>query len=81
MVLPRHIDATREPIVEACQGCERINLEGDITYCKAYVRPAFWWSNGRYCPLAIHFKLETEKATGKVNPLKASKRAAGKKKK
>lgn len=77
MALPRHIDPTREPIVEACQGCERVNIEGEITFCQAYVRPAYWWDYGRYCPLATHFKLEVKK-DAKVNPLKASKRSAKK---
>jgi hypothetical protein len=79
MTLPKHIDATREPIVESCVGCNRVNVEGEVSYCKAYVRPAAWWKHGRYCPLASHFKIEAGKSA-KVNPLKASKRASGKKK-
>jgi len=74
MALPKHIDATREPIVESCAGCERVSVEGEVTFCKAYVKPESWWRHGRYCPLATHVKLEVQKAA-KVNPLKASKRA------
>jgi len=78
MAFPRHIDATREPIVESCVGCTRVNQEGEVTYCQAYVRPEKWWMHGRYCPLATHFKLAAAKEA-KVNPLKASKRSSKKK--
>lgn len=79
MAIPKYIDSTREPIVESCVGCDRVNLEGEVSFCKAYMKPAYWWSCGRYCPLASHFKVETEKEA-KINPLKASKRASRKKK-
>jgi hypothetical protein len=75
-----------EPIHENCKGCARV-VEATQT-CSAYEKPKYKWETREgialvagkmlYCPLATHFKLEVEK-TGKVNPLKASKRAAGKK--
>ena len=74
MAFPRHIDATREPIVESCEGCDHVRPEGEVKFCVSYVRPAYWWDSGRYCPRATHFKLEVQKEA-KVNPLKASKRS------
>jgi len=65
-----------EPIVENCNGCERIvEFEGE-KYCSSYPRPAAKWRNGA-CNFATHVKATIDK-TGKVklNPLKASKRAA-----
>ncbi|GAB6887681.1 PxxKW family cysteine-rich protein [Desulfothermus okinawensis JCM 13304] len=65
-----------EPIVENCEGCERVvEFEGE-KYCASYPRPQAKWRNGA-CNFATHVKAEIDKA-GKVklNPLKASKRAA-----
>ncbi len=65
-----------EPIVENCIGCERIvEFEGE-KYCSSYPRPAIKWKNGA-CNFATHVKASIDKAGQvKLNPLKASKRAA-----
>jgi hypothetical protein len=66
-------------IVEACDGCERV-AESEIgTVCKDYPAPAKKWANG-LCNFATHQKVKIENVETKVNPLKASKRAASAKK-
>lgn len=62
------------PCVEQCEGCERVReFEGE-KYCSSYPDPASKWAGGR-CNFATHVKAE-EGGHAKVNPLKASKRAA-----
>lgn len=62
------------PCVEQCTGCERVREFDTQVFCSSYPNPASKWSGGR-CNFATHMKTETtDKA--KVNPLKASKRAA-----
>ena len=62
------------PIIDKCEGCDRIReFEGE-NFCSSYASPASKWSGGR-CNFATHIKTESGKAA-KVNPLKASKRAA-----
>lgn len=60
--------------VEQCAGCERAASFEEQQYCSAYPNPARKWAAGR-CNFATHFKTESAKSA-KVNPLKASKRAA-----
>jgi len=45
------------PIVEQCEGCEKI----ENGYCKAYIAPAVKWAHGRDCPAATHIETEEEK--------------------
>lgn len=68
------------PIIDRCIGCERIVTVNDQQYCKTYAVPAAKWKLG-ICNFATHEKPEIVTAQTRVNPLKASKRAAGKKKK
>ncbi|MBI9078176.1 MAG: PxxKW family cysteine-rich protein [Pseudodesulfovibrio sp.] len=65
-----------EPIVEKCEGCERIVPFEDEKYCPTYAQPEIKWAKG-VCNFATHVRADVDK-TGKVkvNPLKASKRAA-----
>ncbi|EPR30461.1 hypothetical protein dsat_1601 [Alkalidesulfovibrio alkalitolerans DSM 16529] len=65
-----------EPIIDKCEGCDRAVAFEDTTYCPSYAKPARKWSYG-ICNFATHVKAEKTK-TGevKINPLKASKRAA-----
>ena len=74
------------PIVEQCRGCERIITQAaltpkvpDIDYCRACIDPSFKWKNGK-CNLATHIKVK-EKAKVHVDPIKASKKMMGVKKK
>ena len=68
--------AIMSPIVENCTGCERVTLFEEQSYCPTYAQPAKKWTRG-ICNFATHVKATVD-ATGKtkVNPLKASKRAA-----
>lgn len=61
------------PVVEQCAGCERIRLFEEEQFCGSYPNPARKWANGR-CNFSTHAKAAV--AAAKVNPLKASKRAA-----
>ncbi|OIP44856.1 MAG: hypothetical protein COZ12_07265 [Deltaproteobacteria bacterium CG_4_10_14_3_um_filter_60_8] len=66
------------PIIEKCEGCERVVTTEQAKYCTAYTDPAAKWKLG-ICNFATHQKPETLVVKIKVNPLKASKRAmAGK---
>jgi hypothetical protein len=68
-----------QPIIEKCEGCERIIEVESSRYCRTYVNPEAKWKLG-ICNFATHVKPEITTAKVKVNPLKASKRASGKKK-
>jgi len=70
----------RLPIVDQCEGCERIREEGGAKVCFKYAEPAFHWEDGQICLMATHIKKEVTVVKKAVNPLKASKRMAGKKK-
>jgi len=64
------------PIVEKCEGCDRTKEVEGVKYCSSYPLPERKWGQ-TVCNFATHVK--AEKDTGgkvKVNPLKASKRAA-----
>lgn len=68
-----------EPIIENCEGCERIKEINGKKYCTSYAKPAAKWRHGA-CNFATHIKASVDKeGKVKVNPLKASKRAARKK--
>ena len=62
------------PIVEKCEGCDRVREFEEAKFCSSYPAPGRKWEDGR-CNFATHVKADT-KAAAKVNPLKASKRAA-----
>lgn len=63
-----------QPVVEQCSGCERVRVFEEQMYCSSYPVPMRKWVGGK-CNFATHIKTETA-AKAKVNPLKASKRAA-----
>ncbi len=65
-----------QPVVEKCEGCERVaKIEGD-KYCPTYAMPEKKWAHG-VCNFATHVRAEMDKGGKvKINPLKASKRAA-----
>jgi len=69
-----------QQIIEKCEGCERAIEVESTKYCSAYTSPESKWRLG-ICNFATHVKPEISTATIKVNPLKASKRAATKGKK
>ena len=64
-----------KPIIDKCEGCERIVEENGEKYCKTYVNPEAKWRLG-ICNFATHQKPEIQVAKVRINPLKASKRAS-----
>ncbi len=65
-----------QPIVEKCEGCQRIVQVEAGRYCSVYPNPSMKWRTG-ICNMATHVKIEISKQQQeKINPLKASKRAA-----
>ena len=65
-------------IVESCEGCGRILEFETGKYCTNFPNPAQKWQKGS-CSMATHAKKVVNGGGQKVNPLKASKRSAGKK--
>ncbi|MFH1985944.1 MAG: PxxKW family cysteine-rich protein [Pseudomonadota bacterium] len=65
-------------VVESCQGCSRTEEYSSKWYCTACPEPSVRWKNGA-CNMATHVKEEALAKAHKINPLKASKRAAKKK--
>jgi len=64
------------PVVESCDGCDRILGANGGRYCGAFPDPTVKWRRGT-CNLATHQKGNgREQEKQKINPLKASKRAA-----
>ncbi|MCP3953692.1 MAG: hypothetical protein GY697_15960 [Desulfobacterales bacterium] len=62
-------------IVEKCDGCNRKSEYAAKWYCTACPEPDAKWKYGN-CNLATHVKSTVASKAQKVNPLKASKRAA-----
>lgn len=63
------------PIIEKCEGCQKIVNRPSGDYCLVFPDPAIKWRVGN-CSMATHTKAANEKKNGKTNPLKASKRQA-----
>ncbi len=59
--------------VEQCDGCSRRAELSSGWYCSSCPDPAAKWKVGN-CNLATHVKIEVEKSSAKLNPIKASKR-------
>ena len=64
-----------QPIIEKCDGCDRVVSEDGATYCKTYTNPAAKWRVG-ICNFATHAKPEIKVVKVRINPLKAAKRAS-----
>jgi len=62
-------------IVEQCEGCDRAREFATGTYCMNFPDPAIKWRRGN-CNMATNIKVEEKVQGPKINPLKASKRAA-----
>ena len=73
----KYTSGSYQPVIDKCDGCERIIDVESAKYCKAYSMPEAKWRLG-ICNFATHAKPEIVVNQVKVNPLKASKRAAGK---
>lgn len=66
-----------QTVVEKCEGCAKIETMPTGSYCTSYAEPQKQWLIGN-CNMATNLKAEAKEATKMVNPLKASKRAGGK---
>ncbi len=68
-----------QQIVEQCSGCGRQGQYSSGWYCTACPDPSTKWRNG-ICNLATHVSASAPAPENKqkINPLKASKRSAGK---
>ena len=71
-------DGSFLPIVEQCEGCERIVEVDDGKFCDTFKNPAAKWRLG-ICNFATHAKPEVTIVKIRVNPLKAAKRASKRK--
>ena len=63
------------PVVEQCSGCERVRQFEEQEFCSSYANPGSKWVGG-HCNFATHIKKIQAATAARVNPLKASKRAA-----
>ena len=63
-----------QPVIDKCEGCARIRDFQGAHYCSSYPMPTAKWALG-VCNFSTHMKAAVA-AAAKVNPLKASKRAA-----
>ena len=66
------------PVIEKCEGCERIVEANDSKFCDTYANPEAKWGLG-ICNFATHAKPEVNIVKIRVNPLKAAKRASRRK--
>lgn len=63
-------------VVEACTGCAHMETFPQGNFCRVFAEPALKWASGA-CNMATHLQRIQEETGGKkLNPLKASKRAA-----
>ena len=66
--------AVFQTIIDKCEGCARVREFEGQNYCSSYPMPKAKWSMGT-CNFSTHARV-AQAAQAKVNPLKASKRAA-----
>lgn len=64
-----------KPVIDKCEGCERIVEEEGAQFCQSYLKPDAKWRIG-ICNFATHAKPEINIIKVRVNPLKAAKRAS-----
>ncbi len=62
------------PVVDQCDGCQRIIEIPTGKYCMSFPEPDIKWKTG-ICNMATHVTINNKKGNIKVNPLKASKRS------
>ncbi len=66
-------------VVDKCEGCNRTSSFEDGIYCLVAANPTTKWIRGD-CNFATHLERKKIEESQKINPLKASKRAAAAKK-
>ncbi len=70
-----YTDGKFKPVIEDCQGCDRIVEAEGSKYCQTYINPGAKWRLG-ICNFATHKKPEINITKVRINPLKAAKRAS-----
>jgi hypothetical protein len=70
-----YVDNHCLPTIESCQGCSRTVNWQEGVYCAVAPDPKARWSRGS-CNMATHVERKIVEQSQKINPLKASKRAA-----
>jgi hypothetical protein len=72
-----YIGRTCYPVVESCEGCNRILTLTSGRYCSSYADPRVKWEKSS-CNFGTHVQIVGKVEEVKMkNPLKASKKAAG----
>lgn len=66
-----------KPVIDKCDGCERVIEESGTQFCRTFLNPAAKWKLG-ICNFATHERPEILVAKVRINPLKAAKRASNK---
>lgn len=51
-----------QPVHERCEGCNRTVNDKELGFvrCEAYINPTYWWTGGKYCPLAVREVLSVQ---------------------
>ena len=62
-------------VVDQCEGCSRTLTASEGIFCTVAPSPATKWARGK-CNFATHMERKVAEQNQKLNPLKASKRAA-----
>lgn len=68
-------DGHCNPVVDKCEGCKNTETYNESLYCKTYMNPESMWLAGR-CPMCTVQLEKVKVVEQKINPLKASKKAA-----
>lgn len=55
-----NLKTDRRPVIEQCDGCDRIQTEGASRLCSAFAFPDVKWRMGA-CSMATHIKAEAAK--------------------
>jgi hypothetical protein len=53
------------PLIEKCEGCDRVLSSGETKYCAVFPDPSVKWRLGN-CNMATHIKTETKGTDAKV---------------
>ncbi|GAB6144160.1 PxxKW family cysteine-rich protein [Desulfocicer niacini] len=69
----KYIGGACKPVIEQCEGCQRVSEYETGKFCTAAPDPALKWKLGN-CNMATHVKTVVETKKQKINPIKASKR-------
>lgn len=75
------IGGSCKPVSEKCEGCKNVEQFDNVVYCISYMEPSTKWAENKVCPMCTVIVEKIKEEANKINPLKASKKAAKRKKK